>query len=62
MAAPHVAGVAAYLIALEGLASPAAVDARIKELGVVGVVTSPGASTTNKMVWTGASAIEDVTV
>ncbi len=33
IASPHVAGLAAYLIALEGLNSPAAVTQRIKELG-----------------------------
>jgi subtilisin family serine protease len=32
MASPHVAGLAAYLIALEGLNTPAAVAARIKAL------------------------------
>lgn len=57
MASPHVAGVAAYLIALENLPNPAAVDFRIKELGVPGVVTNPGSSTTDKIVWTGASAL-----
>lgn len=32
MASPHVAGLAAYLITLEGLNTPAAVTARIKSL------------------------------
>jgi oryzin len=36
---PHVAGLAAYLIGLEGLSSPAAVTARIKALATTGRVT-----------------------
>lgn len=32
MASPHVAGLAAYLMALENISDPAEVDARIKEL------------------------------
>ena len=39
MATPHVAGLAAYLIALEGLSGPAAVTSRIKALGTTGRVT-----------------------
>lgn len=39
MATPHVAGLAAYLIALEGLSTPAAVVARIQALATSGVVT-----------------------
>ncbi|EHK96957.1 Subtilisin-like protein [Glarea lozoyensis ATCC 20868] len=39
MACPHVAGLAAYLIGLEGLASPAAVTSRIKALATTGRVT-----------------------
>ena len=39
MATPHVAGLAAYLIALEGLSSPAAVQSRIKALATQGKVT-----------------------
>lgn len=42
MACPHVAGLAAYLIALEGLSTPAAVVARIIALATPGRVTSPG--------------------
>lgn len=40
MATPHVAGLAAYLIALEGLSTPAAVVARIKALATSGAVTN----------------------
>jgi subtilisin family serine protease len=37
MATPHVAGLAAYLIGLGGLSSPADVAAKIKSIGVSGV-------------------------
>ncbi|KAH8592218.1 subtilisin-like serine protease-like protein PR1A [Bisporella sp. PMI_857] len=40
MATPHVAGLAAYLITLEGLSTPAAVQARIKALSTKGIVTN----------------------
>ncbi|KAK2820077.1 Transcriptional coactivator, partial [Arthroderma sp. PD_2] len=43
MAAPHVAGLAAYIMALEGISGGAVCD-RLKELGS-GVVTDPGAGT-----------------
>ncbi|KAH7160681.1 peptidase S8/S53 domain-containing protein [Dactylonectria macrodidyma] len=39
MAAPHVAGLAVYLQALEGLSTPAAVTNRIKSLGTSGRIT-----------------------
>lgn len=38
MATPHVAGLVAYLIALEGLSSPAAVQSRIKSLATSGKI------------------------
>ena len=44
MATPHVAGLAAYLIALEGLTTPAAVQARIKALATSGKVIDPKGS------------------
>jgi len=47
MACPHVAGLAAYLIALEGLSTPASVVARIKALAVSGAVSSPGTGSPN---------------
>ncbi|CAG8980146.1 hypothetical protein HYALB_00013501 [Hymenoscyphus albidus] len=40
MATPHIAGLAAYLIGLEGLATPAAVLSRITALATSGQVTS----------------------
>jgi len=39
MATPHIAGLAAYLIALEGLSSPAAVVSRIQALATSGKIT-----------------------
>ncbi|KAF6808807.1 alkaline proteinase [Colletotrichum sojae] len=39
MAAPHLAGLAVYLQALEGLSTPAAVTSRIKALGVSGRIS-----------------------
>lgn len=56
MACPHVAGLAAYLIALEGLATPAAVQARIKALGTPGLVTSPGTGSPNLIAYNGNGA------
>jgi subtilisin family serine protease len=38
MATPHIAGLAAYLIALEGLSTPAAVQSRIKALATSGKI------------------------
>lgn len=57
MASPHVAGVAAHLIALEGLESPAAVDARIKELSTADVVINAGQGTTASFVFTDANLL-----
>jgi oryzin len=39
-ATPHIAGLAAYLIALEGISSPAAVQSRIKALATNGMVVN----------------------
>jgi subtilisin family serine protease len=39
MATPHVAGLAAYLIALEGNRTPAALAQRIKDLATKSVLT-----------------------
>ncbi|KAK1760394.1 peptidase S8/S53 domain-containing protein [Echria macrotheca] len=44
MASPHVAGLAAYFIDKEGLASPAAVANRIRGAATVGVVVGPAGS------------------
>lgn len=53
MATPHVAGLAAYLIALEGLTTPAKVQARIKALATSGDVTSAGSGSPNLIAYNG---------
>lgn len=56
MATPHVVGVAAYLIALEGLSTPAAVAARLISLAGTGLVTSPGTGSPNRLLYNGNGA------
>jgi oryzin len=48
MATPHIAGLAAYLIALEGLSSPSAVQSRIKSLATSGKIVD--AESTNNLI------------
>lgn len=55
MASPHVAGLAAYLIAAEGLFGPGQITARIKSLAQRGSVMNPGPGSPNSFVWNGAS-------
>jgi oryzin len=55
IACPHVAGVAAYLITLEGLSSPGAVYNRLTALGTTGHVTDPMGSP-NVIVYNGNGA------
>lgn len=55
MASPHVAGLAAYLIAQEGLSGPAQVTQRIQELAQRGIVVGAGPGSTNAFVWNGAN-------
>jgi len=55
MACPHVVGLAAYLIALEDLQSPAAVIQRMKELSLPGIVTNPGRDTVGNLAYNGAA-------
>jgi len=55
MASPHVAGLAAYLIAEEGLSGPGQVTKRIKELAQRGVVGAAGPGSPNAFVWNGAN-------
>jgi len=52
MACPHVAGLAAYLMSLEGLSTPDAVVTRMIELGTASGarVTDPGKGTTNPII------------
>ncbi|CZR55531.1 probable alkaline protease (oryzin) [Phialocephala subalpina] len=48
MATPHIAGLAAYLIALEGISTPAAVQSRIKALATSGKIVD--AESTNNLI------------
>jgi len=56
MATPHVAGLALYLIALEGLSTPAAVTARIKALATSGKISSVPSGTVNLVAYNGNGA------
>lgn len=56
MATPHVTGLALYLIALEGLSTPAAVIARIKELATSGEITDIGTGSPNLIIYNGNGA------
>ncbi|KAI0425995.1 peptidase S8/S53 domain-containing protein [Xylaria sp. FL1042] len=56
MATPHVAGLALYLMALEGLSTPAAVTARIKALGTPGKISGVPAGTINLVAYNGNGA------
>lgn len=54
MASPHVAGVVAYLLGKEALASPAAVAARLTALASTGYVTGPGTGSPNRLLYNGS--------
>ncbi|GAW11410.1 hypothetical protein ANO14919_007540 [Xylariales sp. No.14919] len=56
MSTPHVAGLALYLIALEGLSTPAAVTARIKALATSGKISSVPSGTVNLVAYNGNGA------
>ncbi|KAK1992787.1 subtilase [Colletotrichum falcatum] len=56
MASPHVAGLALYLQALEGLATPAAVTARIKALATAGRITGTLSGSPNLLAYNGNGA------
>ncbi|KAI8946376.1 subtilase [Xylaria longipes] len=56
MSTPHVAGLALYLIALEGLSTPAAVTARIKALGTSGKISGIRGGTVNLIAYNGNGA------
>ena len=56
MATPHVAGLALYLMAHEGLTTPAAVIARIKALATTGKITSISRGSPNLLAFNGISA------
>jgi oryzin len=53
MAAPHVAGVALYLMALENIATPAALTTRVKSLATSGDVFGLKPGTPNLLVYNG---------
>ncbi|KAF8423291.1 secreted serine protease [Tirmania nivea] len=55
MASPHVAGLAAYLIAQEGLSGSAQVTQRIMNLAQRGVVGGAGPGSPNAFIWNGAN-------
>ncbi|EME79398.1 uncharacterized protein MYCFIDRAFT_35047 [Pseudocercospora fijiensis CIRAD86] len=56
MATPHIAGLAAYLIALEGSLSPSALCSRIQDLSTKDVITSAGARSPNYLAYNGNGA------
>ncbi|KAI1636332.1 peptidase S8/S53 domain-containing protein [Biscogniauxia mediterranea] len=56
MATPHVTGLALYLIALEGLSTPAAVTNRIKALATAGRLTGVRSGTINSVLYNGNGA------
>lgn len=53
MATPHVAGLAAYLLALEGKKTPAALSTRIQTLSLKNKITSVPSSTKNYLAFNG---------
>lgn len=53
MACPHVAGLAAYIIGLEGSSSPAALGARLKTLSTKDVIKDAGAGSPNFLAYNG---------
>ncbi|KAJ4295281.1 hypothetical protein N0V90_007292 [Kalmusia sp. IMI 367209] len=56
MATPHVAGLGAYLLALEGKKTPAALTTRIQTLSNKNKITSIKSGTVNYLVYNGASS------
>ncbi|KAI5813591.1 alkaline proteinase [Pyronema omphalodes] len=54
MASPHVCGMAAYLIAKEGLSSPSAVTNRIISLASSGYVANAGPGSPNRLLYNGS--------
>lgn len=56
MATPHIAGLALYLMAYEGLSSPAAVVSRIKGLGTSGLISGVPSGTSNLFAYNGNGA------
>lgn len=54
MASPHVAGLAAYLIAAEGLTGSKAVTARILTLAIPNIVSNPGTGSPRVLIYNGS--------
>ncbi|KAG8781988.1 subtilisin-like serine protease [Ceratobasidium sp. 428] len=55
MATPHVSGLVAYLLAVEGRRTPANMLARLKQLAPDGVLRGIPAGTRNEMIWNGGA-------
>lgn len=55
MACPHVAGLAAYLMGVEGLSGSSAVTARIKSLGLTNRLSSVGTGSPNLLAYNNAA-------
>ncbi|KAG9073993.1 subtilisin-like serine protease [Ceratobasidium sp. 370] len=55
MAAPHVSGLIAYLLALEGRRTPANMRARIKQLAPDGILRGIPPGTRNEIIWNGGA-------
>jgi subtilisin family serine protease len=53
MASPHVAGLAAYLLSLEGKKTPSALSSRIISLSNKGKITGLPSGTPNNLVFNG---------
>ena len=56
MASPHIAGLGAYLLALEGNKSPTALCSRIQTLATRNALSSIPSGTVNYLAYNGASA------
>lgn len=56
MATPHITGLGAYLLALEGDRDPIALCERIQELSTVDALSNPGLFTENRLAFNGATA------
>lgn len=54
MATPHISGLAAYILALEGPRSPAALGARLQSLAQKGLITGDPAGTVNYLAFNGS--------
>lgn len=54
MACPHVAGLAAYIIGLEGPRTPAALGDRLTALSTKNVITNAGAGSPNNLAYNGS--------